>query len=346
MAPGDPQRASLIQQLVSSLKGSGDAGSGNLGTGILGTSAGSGNLGTTSTGTTSTGTTGTGGGILSSLQGLGGSSAKLGPPTMGNMLAPIALGGALGAGNATGGGSLAGALTGMGTAGLLSFLLRRRSQQQQKAGMQPGSGEAGFEGGSAIGALGQPGLGETGTAGSGEVAGLPPNNEFNDFPEMAEAGEGAGPLLNNEFGDFSEMAQGGDVHADAEQDRRQTLGILKEKNLIKKKARGGKSFAAGAAENLPEPPLRKPKAVLVRKPAALGAHPVPVISTTIVLSKKKPGSKKKKGGAMKAEALPPKRGPANGNGTWPPSPYRKGGHVQVPRGSGAAIRGKRFGGIF
>jgi hypothetical protein len=109
-------------------------------------------------------------------------------------------------------------------------------------------------------------------------------------------------------------------------------------------AKGGKvskkKFATGGLEEEAPPPVRKPRAVLVRKP--LGEAKAPVISTTIVLAKKKP-TQKKKGGALKAEALPPKRGPEP---QGPPAPFRKGGHVQVPRGSGAAIRGKRFGGIY
>lgn len=52
---------------------------------------------------------------------------------------------------------------------------------------------------------------------------------------------------------------------------------------------------------------------------------VPVISTTIVIAKK-PKKDEKPGG--------------------PPQPFRKGGHVQVPRGSGCATKGKRFRGIY
>jgi hypothetical protein len=99
----------------------------------------------------------------------------------------------------------------------------------------------------------------------------------------------------------------------------------------------------------PAPPVEK-KGALVRRPPA-----VPVIATTIVISKKKPikkaeakPEKKKSGGPIrprKPDAVPPKHGPGNGD-VPPPSPFRKGGRVQVPRGSGAAIRGKHFSGIF
>ena len=86
--------------------------------------------------------------------------------------------------------------------------------------------------------------------------------------------------------------------------------------------------------------------------------PIPVISTTIVIAHHKPKPtgkkappkkpvKKKTGGPvqppLKPAALPPKKGPGDGG---PPAPYRKGGHVQVPRGSGIAQRGKAFRGIF
>jgi hypothetical protein len=102
----------------------------------------------------------------------------------------------------------------------------------------------------------------------------------------------------------------------------------------------------GATMVLPEPEPEPKRAVLTRRP-------VPVISTTIVISKKKPEKKTKKvekkkaGGRIhpkKPEALPPLHGP--GNGDEPPAPFKKGGRVQTPRGSGAAIRGKRFSGIY
>jgi hypothetical protein len=143
-----------------------------------------------------------------------------------------------------------------------------------------------------------------------------------------------------------EYARGGQVHSDAAQDRAQTLRLLKEKKLIK--ARGGRmsKFAHGGAEDLP-PPAKKPTGkagVLVRKPMG-HAMPIPVLHTTIVIAAKptKKKAAKKKGGAIKASALPPPKGPGNGD---PPAPYRKGGHVQAPRGSGAAVRGKRFSGIY
>lgn len=108
-------------------------------------------------------------------------------------------------------------------------------------------------------------------------------------------------------------------------------------------ARGGKvpkrRFAAGGEAEAPPP---KKRGVLVRRP---------ILSTTIVIAPKKKSAakkpaKKKSGGTIKASkpaALPPRRGPGNGG---PPAPFAKGGHVQTPRGSGIAQRGKQFRGIY
>jgi hypothetical protein len=106
-------------------------------------------------------------------------------------------------------------------------------------------------------------------------------------------------------------------------------------------AKGGRlprrRFASGGP---PEEPAPRPRAVLKRRPMAM-----PVLHTTIVISpKKKPTAvKKKKGGPLKPAAVPPTRGPES---QGPPAPFRKGGHVQVPRGSGIASKGKRFSGIY
>lgn len=111
-------------------------------------------------------------------------------------------------------------------------------------------------------------------------------------------------------------------------------------------AKGGRvsKLAAGGA-----PPVtgKSPKAVLVRKPLGM---PVPILHTTIVIAakpkagKKKPAAKQAGGVIRPArpDLLPPRRGPQNQLGERPLAH----GRVQVPRGSGAAIRGKRFGGIY
>jgi hypothetical protein len=125
-------------------------------------------------------------------------------------------------------------------------------------------------------------------------------------------------------------------------------------NMVESDRRGGmigrkRKFAAGG-EMEDAIPRKPPKREVL--------HRRPVISTTIVIAKKPPGreesrsareepEKKARGGSIQARkpaAVPPRRGPGNGDG--PPSPYRKGGRVQVPRGSGVAQRGKRFSGIF
>jgi hypothetical protein len=92
---------------------------------------------------------------------------------------------------------------------------------------------------------------------------------------------------------------------------------------------------AGLAEGGPVPPARGLKSVLMRKPMGM---PVPVLHTTIVIAAKpkdagkKPKDKKAAKGVIQI-AKPEDRPRAHGR-------------VQVPRGSGAAIRGKRFGGIY
>jgi hypothetical protein len=77
--------------------------------------------------------------------------------------------------------------------------------------------------------------------------------------------------------------------------------------------------------------------------ASVMPHKVPVLHTTIVIAAKpKKAEKKQAGGAirpLKPQALPPLHGPQDHG----PRPH---GRVQVPRGSGAAIKGKRFGGIY
>lgn len=117
--------------------------------------------------------------------------------------------------------------------------------------------------------------------------------------------------------------------------------------------RGGriKKFAEGGAEDVPEPEKKTPREVLRRKPMGLA---LPVLHTTIVIAAKpkseKKAQKKQRGGPIKPikpEAVPPQRGPQNGSRPRDPgAPFRRGGHVQVPRGSGRAIKGKRFSGIY
>jgi hypothetical protein len=127
-----------------------------------------------------------------------------------------------------------------------------------------------------------------------------------------------------------------------------TVGGMRRGGRIRQFAGGG--HAADDALPLPSKPPEG-RGILRRAP-------IPVISTTIVIAHHKPKPtgkkappkkpvKKKTGGPvqppLKPAALPPKKGPGDGG---PPAPYRKGGHVQVPRGSGIAQRGKAFRGIF
>jgi len=120
------------------------------------------------------------------------------------------------------------------------------------------------------------------------------------------------------------------------------IGGMKRGGRVRRFADGGK-----AADDALPPPHEPGRGVLMR-------HPMPVLHTTIVITphhqppdekkpaKKKP-MKKAKGGPIKPAAVPPKRGPEP---QGPPAPFKKGGHVQVPRGSGCAKRGKSFRGIY
>jgi hypothetical protein len=102
----------------------------------------------------------------------------------------------------------------------------------------------------------------------------------------------------------------------------------------------GVAFAEGGPVEPVEPAPQGLKSALVRRPVA-----VPVTTIVITAKPKKPEKKttKKAGGGVypKTQLLPPKRGPQNHEDR-----PRAHGRVQVPRGSGAAIKGKRFGGIY
>lgn len=89
------------------------------------------------------------------------------------------------------------------------------------------------------------------------------------------------------------------------------------------------------------------KAILLRRPGGAKKLAIPVISTTIVIARKpdKKAEKKARGG-VRPVAEPRKVPLKQGAASEPPAPFKKGGRVQVPRGSGIAQRGKRFRGIF
>lgn len=165
------------------------------------------------------------------------------------------------------------------------------------------------------------------------------------------------------------LAHGGKVHVYAKGGKVQIFNSTKPApgNLATHPHKSGRRFAKGGEANqfdstkaapgdlathpgkekfseggeMEEPPKKKLRGVLVRRP---------LLSTTIVIAKKPPKAKaerKRTGGkihAKKPNAIPPEHGPGNGDGA--PAPFKKGGHVQSPRGSGIAQRGKRFQGIF
>ena len=113
-------------------------------------------------------------------------------------------------------------------------------------------------------------------------------------------------------------------------------------------ARGGRFADSGLGTV-----RRSPREALLGPPHGLPhGMPIPILHTTIVIAakpkpeKKKPEAKKKAEGGVvrpkRPDLIPPRRGPQDGMEVRP----RPHGRVQVPRGSGAAIRGKRFGGIY
>ena len=178
-------------------------------------------------------------------------------------------------------------------------------------------------------------LGKTGTAvskqqtpsgqlgaGLGTIAGLGLGALLKKKPSIAPPEDYAQPAIPPSE-DYAQPAI--DAPDQPEEDRRG--GVIGKKK---------RKFAAGGdvAEEAPAPPAKR--GVLTRRP---------VISTTIVIKPKK-AEKKKAGGRIKPRkpaAVPPLHGPGNGG---PPTPFAKGGRVQVPRGSGCAQRGKQFRGIY
>jgi hypothetical protein len=107
----------------------------------------------------------------------------------------------------------------------------------------------------------------------------------------------------------------------------------------------GQNTLQGQTDGQTDLPFQKggpvPRSVMAHHPMAL-----PVLHTTIVIaakpkkSDKKPEKKNLGGPPRKPQAIPPVAGPGNGER---PRPH---GRVQVPRGTGAAIKGKRFGGVY
>jgi len=262
------------------------------------------------------------------------SGSQIGPPTAMNTIIPAALAGAVGA--SSGRGNNAGAaMVGMGTAALLNYLIRKHAQSKPTVqgatppGISPDLQDRTVSQSDVEDAKQK--MANLDSASPPYMRRGPVLSPMEDLgpqpgPDMPLGASGYG-LPTPQYEPPSDYAtQSPDYVMQDEPDE-----PMAEGGKVKKR-----KFAAGG--EMAEPVVKKPmgRAVLVRRP-----RPVPVVSTTIVL-KKKP-DKKKKGGPLKAEALPPKRGPEP---QGPPAPFKKGGHVQVPRGFGAAERGKRFGGIY
>lgn len=310
------------------------------------------------------------GSTLSNLQKL------TGPMTPGNEVASV-LGGALLGG---GGGSGAGALIGGATAGLLNFFIRKHNQQQQqnaqKQMQSPANGAQNYS--ATSNAVGDsPNISNAGGArpsqtnsqgetqvpsaeawksptynpaggkvqddsSSSSASSTPPSgpglwsgtysggnatsSNGQDWTDVKTGNPISGPVINQtQIGAFG----GGDqtVPADAE-------GLLSLPTT---------SYVdAGSLSPLSEDGMAKGGPVK----KAHGIAAIPVLHVMIAAVPK--GKKKAMGGnipqserkPLKPKAVPPLAGPQYGGR---PLPH---GRVQVPRGSGAAIKGKRFGGIY
>jgi hypothetical protein len=293
----------------------------------------------------------------SSMAGLG-KLAATGPPTLGNTAVAAGVGALMGAGTTRMQGTSA--LVGAGTAGLLNYLIR-------KYGKQSKSGAGGATGGS-----GQPGSGSQ-TGGSydpnaktsnyepelSQPAGGPPGGLIRRGPLDPQTEDVSGrnpdqptgfnpaqldPSLNPSSeslaatlpADAPDLVNLPNEHSGSSMDPLLDTGGFA--------TGGGGDDTDGLAGGGPVPAKR----VLLRKPAgkALGMPlALPVLHTTIVIAPKAAGKKKAAKGdviqARKPGLLPPRDGPGGGEGR--PKAH---GRVQVPRGSGAAIKGKRFGGIY
>ena len=196
----------------------------------------------------------------------------------------------------------------------------------------------------------QLGTGIGGALGMGINALLKKRNNSNASPPTMKQ---MGQYLSgqNDYGGYSGVEPNGAPSVGPPATTSENYDPSQDENYIEAARRGGvigrkRRFAGGG--DLEDAIPRKP-------PGREVLHRRPIISTTIVIAKKPPASekgdkkpeKKAHGGpiqARKPAAVPPRRGPADGDG--PPAPFRKGGRVQAPRGSGIAQRGKRFSGIF
>jgi hypothetical protein len=172
------------------------------------------------------------------------------------------------------------------------------------------------------------------------------NNSNTSTPTMRQAGQYLSG--QSDYGGYSGVEPNGAPSTSPPATTSENYDPSEDENLVEQARKGGvirKRRFAGGGETEDAVPRKPPGRELLRGR--------PIISTTIVIAKKPPASekgdrkpeKKARGGPIQARrpaAVPPRRGPSDSA----PAPFRKGGRVQVPRGSGIAQRGKRFSGIF
>lgn len=285
-----------------------------------------------------------------------------GPPTAGNIIGSTLMGAAMG-GMGTGSGS--GALIGAGTAGLLNYFIRRSAQQKKKA-MDEQPGGSGGGGGYQPEPSGQPSP-QTSSAGATASPGVP----------APQTGAGGAPLSpDSQLAYGTANVTGGNVVSrdggktwtnpnarpgeDATVDPTK-VAIANQQDVILPSQPQAPSGLMNLPVNtnpanlptmgtglgaLDETDLMAKGGPVPEKPHSM---PIPVLHIAIIAKPKgKPPLKRSMGGDIpqserrprRPHAIPPIAGPESSGARLPH------GRVQVPKGSGAAIRGKRFGGVF
>jgi hypothetical protein len=295
----------------------------------------------------------------SSLRGL--SNQMVGPPTVGNTALATGVGALMGAGNTANPGK--GALLGAGLAGGLSYLIRKygkNAQQQANSGSrQKGSGSLSTD---EEPNLSQPAGTSTATPASAPSVTLPSPTPSGSTPTgppqlmMGSASTGSGTVFSRD---------GGKTWIDSQDDSKDPKPY--DGKVVNPTPISPGSSLIGASPVTTPPTQSAPNVDLINPPwsppapspslgtgsglvgagdenedALAKGGPVPahglgaVLPVLHIMIAAKPKETEKK-----ASLVPPKRGPQDHEDR-----PRAHGRVQVPRGSGAAIKGKRFGGIY
>ena len=330
---------------------------------------------TTTPGPVSIGGAQVSGSTMQGLQKLG----QQGPPTLTNVGVP-ALAGAL-MGGASGGGSGAGALIGGATAGLLSYFLRKNAQKQkQQQNSASSANNASYTGATTGPSPSDPTTPPTGTRRAMQVQ---PDGTiktttvpyWGDQDQPSSAGPSAGPssLPSGPGLWMGTSSQGNVKSSDGKNWQTEDGKPLDPSATVVNQTQvkgfdqpqqtsglGSQLPNLNAMENSADPDLSAmmPDATEGMREGGLAAAPMhraPILHTTIVIAAKpkknvKEGQPvlKAMGGELpqeerrprKPRAIPPPAGPQAAGARLPH------GRVQVPRGSGAAIKGKRFGGVY